>query len=770
MLKQKSLTLSSFMLYVTFFFCCFALFFVGNQGEPFALALLFAALLARLNPLVCCILYAASALAGFSFDFLPLYAAQGAVLFFAFLLHRKTGEKHSVFVFIGLFIALAGFLFFAPFTAYSLPFDVKFLLSPLSQKALIAAVIYLLAAVFSIAMKGILFKLLRRRLKAEELVFSCLLVVVVGIGVCKSASVVAYLGVAYFTLLLFCLVTKDASGAVCAFVLSLPPALVCGVSPERFFVFAVAAIAFSKSGRVLMVFAFLSAFFAYAYLDGLFLLESAPLTAGILSALIPCLLFLFLPVKVVRRMENRLVFYREKHLSRVAINRNRARVGQQLFEISGVFREIQVTFSSLADGNLENGAKEYICGVITETVCKQCPRKKQCERMGRDENLKKLVDLGTAKGRTSLIDIPKELADICPQQSDLLYAANKQLGDYRKYMLEAENAKDGRNLLARQALGVSEILKNIALEQSAPLTIMAEDEKRLDVALLKAGIVCSEIMLAGEENEITLSLVSYGDADVKKIAAVATDILKKPMIISEKIPLGKEKFCCILRRRPVFDAAFGIATATKYGESASGDTHAVIKIDERRFMIALSDGMGSGEYARKISESTISLLESFYRAKMPSELILSTVNKLLSFNREETFACVDIGIVNLDTGRTDVVKIGSPMGFILSGNTLRVLDSSSLPLGILDALRPDTATYALQAGDVLLFLSDGITSAFPSTADLYETLKHLPDTNPQQIADDLLSYALSLYGGTAKDDMTVLAVRLFKNTRGGLLS
>ena len=33
-------------------------------------------------------------------------------------------------------------------------------------------------------------------------------------------------------------------------------------------------------------------------------------------------------------------------------------------------------------------------------------------------------------------------------------------------------------------------------------------------------------------------------------------------------------------------------------------------------MIALSDGMGSGEYARRISESTISLLESFYRAKM----------------------------------------------------------------------------------------------------------------------------------------------------------
>jgi len=30
--------------------------------------------------------------------------------------------------------------------------------------------------------------------------------------------------------------------------------------------------------------------------------------------------------------------------------------------------------------------------------------------------------------------------------------------------------------------------------------------------------------------------------------------------------------------------------------------------------MALSDGMGSGEYARKVSESAISLIEAFYRA------------------------------------------------------------------------------------------------------------------------------------------------------------
>jgi stage II sporulation protein E len=236
------------------------------------------------------------------------------------------------------------------------------------------------------------------------------------------------------------------------------------------------------------------------------------------------------------------------------------------------------------------------------------------------------------------------------------------------------------------------------------------------------------------------------------------------MMISERLMLSQDKFCCVLRKKPCFDAAFGVATIKKQGESVSGDTHTVIKIDERRFMVALADGMGSGEYARKISESTMSLLESFYRAKMPPSIILSTVNKLLTFGREESFACVDVGVVDLSSGVADIVKIGSPLAFILSGNTVKVLESASLPLGILDQVKPDAATYELAENDVLLFLSDGVTDAFGSTADLYEALRAIPTHNPQQLADSLVQGALRLYGGQAKDDMTALAVRIFKAT------
>lgn len=761
--ERQKFSFSTILLYIFLFAAMFFLYYVGNNGEPFSLALLYAMLIAGLNPVVSSLLYLLSGLSGLSFAFLPVYAGQAALLGIVFFVCRKLRKKPTVPSLGALALCLVLFAAFSPFTPYSIPLDLPFTLGAVSQKIILAGLIFLLSAIFSVALKALLYKLLKCRLKAEELVFSVLFFVLIGIGICRAINVVAYMGIAFFALLVFSCATKDATALVCAFALSLPPAIVGRISPERFFLYGIAVVLFIKSGRLPAVLALFAVFFVYGYFDGIYSLQTSLLVQSLLSVLIPGLLFLLIPPPLVRKMENKLIFYREKHLSRIAINRNRAAIGEQLFEISGVFREIQTTFSALGTNEAEEGAKEYIRGCVIESVCKSCANYRTCMGHGLENELNKLIDVGCAKGKTSLIDIPSRLAETCVNQSGVLYAVNRQIGDYRKYMVETENAASGRQLLANQAQGVSEILKNIALEQSEPLTIYSEKEKQLDVAFLKAGIICSEVLIAGDEENLTLSLITFGKSDVKKIAAIASHVLGTRLIISERLTLSKDKFCCILHKRPYYDAAFGVASLTKTGETASGDTHSVIKIDERRFMIALSDGMGSGEYARRISESTISLLESFYRAKMPSSLVLSTINKLLTFSREETFACVDIAVIDLDNGAADVVKIGSPLGFILSGNTLKILESASLPLGILESLHPDASSYSLQENDVLLFLSDGITSAFGSSADLYETLKKIPASNPQQLADSLLQQALSLYGGTAKDDMTVLAVRLFKS-------
>lgn len=765
-MQRNSIDFSKCTVYALLAAASLFLYFIGENGEPLPLALAYGMASAGIPP-------TPSAVIGFYptlFSGNPLSVlialGQAFLLWLGFFLQerlrRADFKKSPLFPLFFLSMGLVLFITFSPFTLYASPYAFAQNTNALTQKTIIAAVIFLMASIFSVALKSLFKKLLKCRLRGDEMVFTLFFFVIIGVGICRFLGLNAYMGTALFLLLLFSSVTKDASVMLCAFTLALPPLLTTGAVFEKFFLYGAAICLFMKSGRLATACAALIVFFGYGYFEGLYLYPTPLLVPSLLSALLPVMLFVLLPTTIIREIENKLVFYREKHLTRIAINRNRAAIGEKLFEISAVFREIQSTFLSLSSQDADSDAKEYIRGVVVETVCARCPNYNHCKSQKADEHLNRLIEVGCLKGKTSLIDIPRGLSELCINQSGILYALNKQIGEYKRHRLEAENAAAGRNMLATQALGVSEILKNLALEQSEPLRLYTERERSLSIAMMNAGIVCSEILVYGDEENPTVSLVTFGRADVIKIAAITSHVFQTEMIISERLSLNDEKFCCVLRKKPNFDAAFGVASRKKTGETVCGDTHSVVKIDERKFMVALSDGMGSGEYAQRVSESTISLLESFYRAKMPSPLVLTAVNRLLTFHKEERFACVDIAIVDLGDGIADVIKIGSPLGFILSGNTVKVLETHSLPMGILDALHPDTARYQLQENDILLFLSDGIADAFGSSADLYEVLRSIPTSNPQELADCLLESALRAYGGKAKDDMTALAVRLYK--------
>lgn len=754
----------SVFLHFVFLPAFFALSCLGENTEPFALALLFAVLECGLSPILSCAFYLLSSLLSWNLKISCIFALQMVLLALGFFLKDRYEEKKQnyLFPFFALGVGLTVFVCFAPFQLYDLPVVGAYVKNALLQKTFFALFIFLFTATAVIAVKALLFKLLKCRLGRDEIIFVLLFLSLTALGGCRLLGLHAYMGIAFFILLVYSAVVRDFSALFCAFLLSIPAYLVGGVPIQRFFLLGVAVSVTSGLGRLSSALTLLCLHFIFAYFDGAFLLTSNLLIPTVFSGLCPTLAFALLPPPLVRAMENKLVFYREKHISRVAINRNRLAIGERLFELSGVFREIQATFSALSSNEAETGAKDFICRQVTDAVCVNCQNRKACIKRNYLPALKKLVEVGCAKGRVTLIDIPVGLADVCDKQSEILISVNRLLSDYQRCMIEAENAQAGRTLLAGQAQGISEILKNLALNQSEPITLYEQKEKELTKTLLRAGIVTSEILITGEDGDFTLSVVTFGMVKAKRLGAVASAFFQTPMILSDRISLSRDKYCCILKRRPVYDAAFGVATATKFDEEKSGDTHSVIKLDERKFMVALSDGMGSGDYARRISESTISLLESFYRAKMPSQTVLSTVNKLLTFSKEESFACVDIAIIDLDTGRADIVKIGSPSGFILSGTTLKILESATLPLGILESLHPVTATHVLEEDDVLLFLSDGITSAFGSTADLYDALKTVTISNPQALADEVLKSALSAYGGKAMDDMTALAIRLFK--------
>lgn len=754
--------------YLALFAGMLLLNFTMKNFEPFSLALFAAALACGFNPLACAGLYILAGGLSFAAGGIPfaVFAVQGALLGGIFLFYERT--RRAMKAELALYLFLAAALFFWLFGA--------FVYRDYLRAAIVAAVIFIFCFVFIGAMRCILVRAGKMRLSPEDFVFCAAAVAALGVGLYNCAGSYVYESVALLGILLACGLLRNGNAAFCALVLSLPPAIcgsVAAAAPQlvvcaEYVLYAALALAFLRAGKLPAVLAVFLADVAVRYLTDFYSAEniagaftSAAFYLTMLVPLIPCLLFALLPEKLLDKCAARMRRFGERQLTRESINRNRAMIGERLYEVSAAFREIEATFSALDDDAENDGARRrFMLEEMEREVCAGCERRNECGQTAREEGLQKLVDIGCGKGKVNLIDLPSDLASACRNPSALLFSLNKLLAEYRRHAVDEENAAAGRKLLADQAHAVAEMLKHLALSQSAPVGKHLDAERELRGALAAAGIACEEVFIGGESPDIYIT--AAGNISAAAMRTAAERALGIPLILASKSALSADKYCYLFRKRPALDAAFGVASRTKDGESACGDTHSVIKIDERTFLCALSDGMGSGPHARRISDTSLSLIESFYRAGLSGDAVLSTVNRLLAFGREESFACIDTAAVDLDSGRADIVKIGSPLAFLLTETQTEILESESLPLGILDGVRPTVLSRKLNDGDVLVFLSDGITAAFGSSADIADFLGNMRISNPQAVADDLLAGALERTGGIAPDDMTVLAVRLLR--------
>ena len=175
--------------------------------------------------------------------------------------------------------------------------------------------------------------------------------------------------------------------------------------------------------------------------------------------------------------------------------------------------------------------------------------------------------------------------------------------------------------------------------------------------------------------------------------------------------------------------------------------------------------MGSGEQAQNISSVALSLIESFYKAGLNSQIILNTVNKLLAVNSEDSFTALDVSVIDLNECYVDFIKYGAPYGFIINKNGIKIVEGNSLPLGIIDDLKPSVARTQLQDGDMILLVTDGVSDAFGCSGEIIDFLRTQLALNPQTLATNVMDKAKELNGGECKDDMTALAVRVFKKER-----
>lgn len=723
---------------------------VAGKPAPFSAALLAALLYFGKSLVVTPVFYLLSFLPYGAFDLL-LPAAIPAVFFIViFLIYRRFHSLPKGELLLYVLFSLTGYVLIGED-------DYLF-------KILFSVITAAFSLICVVTMKLIFTKGLKFKPSYDELICLGLFSLFFGLGVTNALGEAAWRMVSAALILYAVYLLKEGAGGMVSAVLALSLTTATGDLSYVgvYLIWCLAAACVMPFSRYLAAVALLLSdlviFFAFPLYQGYGYLEMILLLAG-------CLVFIVTPTKWLEKVKDQISAFREKQLVRQTINRNRSMLSNRLYEISTVFLEMGNIFQSFKRHVMnEEKARAHIAERINAEICRECENYKRCrqKKIPSAPALDKLAEIGIAKGRVSFIDLPKELSEQCIHANNLIFFLNKQLAEYRSYILESMNMDVGRQMIGAQAIGISEILKGLAVETAQTLKIQGKTEKTLTTALAQKGFFPSELLIYGEGEHTEISMILPNrEIPLKLFCDAVSAAVGTEMTVSEKANITETKIFVTLRHAPRYDAVFGISHGTKDGSAASGDTHSVLRIGPDRFLVALSDGMGSGEYAESVSGATLSLIESFYRAGMSGELILNTVNKVLSINTEDSFTALDIGVVDLASLRADFIKFGAPFGFIITADGIRIVEGNSLPLGILEDLKPEISSITLSPNDMLVFFSDGVSDAYRSSSEMIDFLRTLPAKNPQNLADEILSHAVALEGGAKKDDMTVLCVRVF---------
>ncbi len=222
------------------------------------------------------------------------------------------------------------------------------------------------------------------------------------------------------------------------------------------------------------------------------------------------------------------------------------------------------------------------------------------------------------------------------------------------------------------------------------------------------------------------------------------------------------------RHYHAFTVEMGVSQLPKEGQETSGDYYSLLTLKEGKQVIILSDGMGSGPRAKDESKGTVNLLEDLLEAGFSRDLVIRTVNTVMQLrSSEETFATVDLALIDLQEGKVEICKIGAAPSFIKRGEQVKELAASTLPLGILSQVEMESKKERLQDGDLLVMVTDGVSEAGVNVSgNTSSWVKHklldIRHAHPQLVADHILQGALERNRGQAFDDMSIIVCKVLR--------
>lgn len=337
---------------------------------------------------------------------------------------------------------------------------------------------------------------------------------------------------------------------------------------------------------------------------------------------------------------------------------------------------------------------------------------------------------------------------------------------------------ESKKNVSEQLKGVSQAILKMAQDIDKEEDKFIDTKKEMLKLLEQKDIVVKDIEIKEKSSgryivQVYTDLCENPDGtecDIKKIGRIISKVLGQKMTIQDQecgLRLNRSmcKFTYISDDN--YNIQIGMAKSTKSGSPVSGDSALHTKLQDGKYLLVLSDGMGSGPEAMKSSKIAVKMLERLLAAGFEKDVSLKLINSTLSANTEEDmYATLDIEILDLYNGNMEFIKNSACPTYIKRGRDVQLLKSMTLPTGILNDVDLVVYDFDLQDGDIIVMCTDGVIDSNKEYLNKELWLKYLLEdvqvNDAQKIADIIIGEAIDNDFGNQKDDMSVIVAKVSK--------
>lgn len=324
--------------------------------------------------------------------------------------------------------------------------------------------------------------------------------------------------------------------------------------------------------------------------------------------------------------------------------------------------------------------------------------------------------------------------------------------------------EENKKNIETQLQGVSKAISSIAdnIEKNIKNEEHYNNEKKQVIDLLKLkDIEIQEISIQKEDRFlIEVYMERSNNTDIDYIEKVLSDVLMEKIVFNSEASIGTR---LNFLSDDKFVMAIGNSETIKNTSSVSGDSVLNVRLKDGKYLVALSDGMGSGDEARQSSNKALKMLENLLLSGFDKKTSLELINSSLINQNEEIFATLDIAIIDLYKGNIEFIKSGACPTYIKGNNNVQVIMANSLPAGIINADNLHLFDRDISSGEIMLMCTDGILDSNVEYKNKELWVKYLLEdletNNTKKIADLVLNEAIDNCYGVAKDDMSVVVCK-----------